>query len=296
MSRWSDDSACWVVHYARLCGVLDTVVISSEDVYCSVVFGTLVSVSVFSVILSELLMTYAIGCPCWSSVYECQRVEFAFTFPSRTECSMLYVCVTCLVARGCAVLRRYIHVCNSNVFSVANNWIEHWVHLRCSGIHLAQYTDTKTSYLHTESGLTTHTGITPPYPSDPCPSTIPTPHPHHRNPNTDIHPSFPYSNRIGKSQTQFFYPLHPHPPHPHRPEPNIYTFYTFHHLFSSHVPHSSIALQMREQYLNHVYHPHTHTFTTNTPPPSPTPVLPSLSHRHTLSPHSHATQITVNAS
>ena len=36
------------------------VVISGEDVCCSVVFGTLVSVSVFSVIWSELLMPSAI--------------------------------------------------------------------------------------------------------------------------------------------------------------------------------------------------------------------------------------------
>ena len=32
--------------------MLDTVVISGEDVYCKVVFGTLVGVSVFSVISS----------------------------------------------------------------------------------------------------------------------------------------------------------------------------------------------------------------------------------------------------
>ena len=42
--------------------MLDTVVISVEDVCCSVVFGTLVGVSVFSVIWSELLMTSAISC------------------------------------------------------------------------------------------------------------------------------------------------------------------------------------------------------------------------------------------
>ena len=50
--------------------MLDTVVISGEDVCCSVVFGTLVGV--FSIMWSELLMTYAISCPLWSSVYECQ--------------------------------------------------------------------------------------------------------------------------------------------------------------------------------------------------------------------------------
>ena len=67
MGKWSDDS------------VLDTVVISGDDVCCSVVLGTLVGVFVFSVMWSELLMTCAISCPLWSSVYECQRVECAFT-------------------------------------------------------------------------------------------------------------------------------------------------------------------------------------------------------------------------
>ena len=52
--------------------VLDTVVISGEDVCCSVVFGTLVGVSVFSVIWSELLKASAISCLLWSSVYDCQ--------------------------------------------------------------------------------------------------------------------------------------------------------------------------------------------------------------------------------
>ena len=54
---------------------LDTVVISGEDVCCSVVLGTLVGVFVFSVMWSELLMTSAINCPMWSSVYECHKVD-----------------------------------------------------------------------------------------------------------------------------------------------------------------------------------------------------------------------------
>ena len=40
--------------------MLDTVVISGEDVCCSVVFGTLVGVFGFSVMWSELLVTSAI--------------------------------------------------------------------------------------------------------------------------------------------------------------------------------------------------------------------------------------------
>ena len=42
--------------------MLDTVVMSGDDVCCSVVFGTLVGVFVFSVMWSELLMTSAISC------------------------------------------------------------------------------------------------------------------------------------------------------------------------------------------------------------------------------------------
>ena len=72
--------------------MLDTVVISDDDVCCSVVFGTLVGVSVFSVMWSELLMTSAISCPLWSSMYEYQIVECAFTCPVRTECGMFVMC------------------------------------------------------------------------------------------------------------------------------------------------------------------------------------------------------------
>ena len=67
-------------------------VISGEDVCCSVVFGTLVGVFVFSVMWSELLMTSAISCSLWSSVYECHKVECAFTSPVRTEYGMFVMC------------------------------------------------------------------------------------------------------------------------------------------------------------------------------------------------------------
>ena len=43
--------------------MLDTVVMSGDDVCCSVVFGTPVGVFVFSVMWSELLMPSAISCP-----------------------------------------------------------------------------------------------------------------------------------------------------------------------------------------------------------------------------------------
>ena len=72
--------------------MLDTVVISGEDVCGSMEFGTLAGVFVFSFMWSELLMTSAISCPLWSSVYECQTVKCAFTSPMRTECGMFVMC------------------------------------------------------------------------------------------------------------------------------------------------------------------------------------------------------------
>ena len=79
--------------------MVDTVVMSGDVVCCSVVFGTLAGVFVFSVMWSELLMTSAISCPLWSSVYECQRVECAFTSPERTECGMFVVyCMQCCMS------------------------------------------------------------------------------------------------------------------------------------------------------------------------------------------------------
>ena len=74
----------WVVHDAWLYSVLDTAVISSDDVCCNVVFGTIVGMFVFSVMWSKLLIISAIRCYLWSSEYECQRVEYAFTSPVRS--------------------------------------------------------------------------------------------------------------------------------------------------------------------------------------------------------------------
>ena len=67
-------------------------VISDADVCCSVVFGILVGGSVFNVMRSELLMPSAISCPLSSTVYECQRVEVAFTSPVITECGIFVMC------------------------------------------------------------------------------------------------------------------------------------------------------------------------------------------------------------
>ena len=78
------------------------------DVCCSVVLGTLVGVFMFSVMWFELLIKSAISCPLWSSVYECQRVECAFTSPVRTE-------------RGMFVMY-YMHWCMS-VSAVCSAWM-----------------------------------------------------------------------------------------------------------------------------------------------------------------------------
>ena len=67
-------------------------VISGEDVCCSVVFGTLVGVFMFSVMWSELLMTSAISCRMWSSVCECHKVKCAFTSLVRTVCGLFVMC------------------------------------------------------------------------------------------------------------------------------------------------------------------------------------------------------------
>ena len=39
--------------------------------------------------------------------------------------AVLYVRVSCVVVRGCAVSRRYIHVCNCDMFSVVNVYHHH---------------------------------------------------------------------------------------------------------------------------------------------------------------------------
>ena len=90
----------------------------------------------------------------------------------------------------CDICYRQIQV--RKQISIRCNRIEHWVHLRCAGICLAQYTDTWTCHHHRESRLTTHTEIKHhPTPPDPGPSRLSTPHLHHRNQNTDTYPTFP---------------------------------------------------------------------------------------------------------
>ena len=58
IGKWSDDRVRAELSTTSSCTiVLDTVVISGEDVCCSVMWYA-------------LLMTSAISCPVWSSVYE----------------------------------------------------------------------------------------------------------------------------------------------------------------------------------------------------------------------------------
>ena len=79
--------------------MLDTEVIYGDDVCCSVVFGTLVGVFVFSVMWSKLLKASDINCPLYSSVYECQRMEHAFTSPVSTECGIFVMyCMKCCIS------------------------------------------------------------------------------------------------------------------------------------------------------------------------------------------------------
>ena len=39
--------------------------------------------------------------------------------------AVLYVLVNCFIVRGCGVSRRYINVCDSDVFSVGNMYLDH---------------------------------------------------------------------------------------------------------------------------------------------------------------------------
>ena len=54
MGRWSEFSACIVCQVVLLYSVVEIVVMSGEVACCSVVCGTLVGVSVFSMMCSEL--------------------------------------------------------------------------------------------------------------------------------------------------------------------------------------------------------------------------------------------------
>ena len=41
--------------------------------------------------------------------------------------AVLYVRVSCFVVRGCAVSRRYIHVCKCDMFRIVNVYLDHGI-------------------------------------------------------------------------------------------------------------------------------------------------------------------------
>ena len=65
MGRWSEFSACIVYQVVWFYSVVEIVVMSGDVACCSVVCGTLVGVSVLSVMCSELLtsMVVIVGVP-----------------------------------------------------------------------------------------------------------------------------------------------------------------------------------------------------------------------------------------
>ena len=122
----------------------------------------------------------------------------------------------------CDICHKQIH--GRKQISIRCNRIEQWVHLRCAGIRLAQYT----YYLPSTQRIRTHNShkhnTTPPFISwsKPLPTT---PQPKHTS-NTSPVPTGlvkPKSNPL----------IHSPPPLPRRPEPSTYTSHTLHQLLSS---------------------------------------------------------------
>ena len=107
MGKWSDNSACWVVHDVRWC---------DPD-------------HLFSDMWSELLMTSAISFhQCTSARYLSVRSHLRWGLS--VVCSWCTVCsVICpcrlFVVRRWGVLRMYIDVCYCDMFSVVNVYLDH---------------------------------------------------------------------------------------------------------------------------------------------------------------------------
>ena len=74
---------------------------------------------------SELLMTSAISCPLWSSVYECQKVECAFTSPVWTKCGMFVM--------YCMVLHLYWSRPAQCLVAHHGYWVPCGSRLNCAG-------------------------------------------------------------------------------------------------------------------------------------------------------------------
>ena len=104
-------------------------VVMSGDVGCwCALFGTLVGVSVLSVMWLELESVSEISSPRWSSVHECQSVECASTSPVTIELGMLVMycmqpvmsvsAVSMVSCCGVAVSWRYVYVVHGDVLEV----------------------------------------------------------------------------------------------------------------------------------------------------------------------------------
>ena len=78
---------CDVLYVCVCCSVVRGCAVSRR--YIDVCYCDMFSVvNVYRNHLKFCVVCCAISCPLWSSVYEFQRVECAFTSPVRTECGM----------------------------------------------------------------------------------------------------------------------------------------------------------------------------------------------------------------
>ena len=130
-------------------------------------------------------------------------------------------------------------------------------------------------------------------PPDPGPSHPTTPHPHHRNQNTDTSNTPPVPPGLVKPKPN---PLIHSPPYPPTP-PRAKHIHISHSPPTPHIPRTTL-IHNTSAALDIIPEPCvTPTCPAlTTPHPSPTPALPSTSHHHTLSTDTHATQTTVHAS
>lgn len=80
MGRWSELSA-WIVFQVVLLAMDELAVVMSGEVGDWFAWGSLVGVSVFSVICEEFWSRSEIRVPLWSSVLECHVVECALMSP-----------------------------------------------------------------------------------------------------------------------------------------------------------------------------------------------------------------------
>ena len=104
--------------------------------------------------LSFLLASQSCGPAGWLATFLIKASDVETNPGSTTSRKQVWICNIC---------HRQIQV--RKQISIRCNRIEHWVHLRCTCIRLAQYTDTWTCHQHKESRLTTNTDLTPPHPS-----------------------------------------------------------------------------------------------------------------------------------